>query len=135
DSGYAIQAREFAAPDGDGHESQKSRAEQEKARWFGRRLDVAEKAIRFAVDPGGEVQSSAAGAGGTVSEFDGPQPAVDQRQPVGAVQRAEECAGWTKGVDLAIAEIAHQQIGAKIAETGARREGYSPRSIQDAAGR
>ncbi len=82
-------------------------------------VDLAEEAVGFIVDAGGEVYGVRVETVDAVPGLEGPEMIVDQGLAVCAVDRAEEhVRGCVIGEDLAVAKVADQQIVAERAEVG-----------------
>src|SRR3569833_2967289 len=116
---------EITAPESGG-ECDEARAGEDDRGRLGRGWgDGGEEPALLAVDTGGNVEGVSVDVGTTGAEFKRPQAIVDQRQAVGAKQRAKETAGAGEGVDSAVAEVADEEIAPKRSEAG-RRDGDSP---------
>lgn len=94
---------------------------------------VPNSPVDFAVavrDAGREVESVLISAIPSVAEQQRPKPGDLNVVALGVLQRSQQRAGrWVERVDVAVAEIAHQQRPREFPERG-RRDGDAPRRVQ-----
>src|SRR5262245_15798200 len=105
-------------------------------------LDRAVQAVRLVVRPRGEVQGRRRTGRRAVAKADAPQPVDHQRMAVCGLEVTAglpAVAGPGKRVDPPVAEVAHEEVAAELAEAwiavavGQRRPGETPRRVQRAA--
>src|SRR5262249_53335687 len=94
------------------------------------KLEGAEEAMLFVINPRGEVEGGLGAAGAAVAEDQGPQSLDHPGVALVVPEQAEEVAGTRiKGTDAAVAETAHQQGVAEFAES-VRRQRQAPGRVQ-----
>src|SRR6266480_4642294 len=83
--------------------------------------DLSEQAVRFIIGPGREDQLAGQGRV-PITEPQAPQAIDHDRPAVSPPQLTQVCACcWAVDVDVAVAEVAHQQISTELAEPGRRQ--------------
>src|SRR3954451_23407108 len=91
--------------------------------------DAREQAVRLVLDAGGEDERLLR-ADGAVAEAQAPQALVDDGVAARIAEGAEQLAGLeVVGVDPAVAEVAHEQRMAELAEVTGRAH-QAPRGVQ-----